>query len=289
LWKFFESMDNAISFHLTFEEQNIVRECARESFIYRTLPMTVAGCFFAKYFQKSGLTKGHPIYGMSVHYLAIFGVAYLFGKFSYISKCKEKILKRIPNSDLADAVRKSNQSTIFQGNVGKRHDTTNTNGFGNEAEGGLMQNNFSDIFDQTEIMGKGFKPNNDNGGEKMESKAKVTYDSLRMKNRQEFINQQKAAIQSQSNEINDAHGTAQNELMNVHQSGKYGDEEILQLYASMILRKVSFQYKMIFPCEMVKEKKKYRTTISLVEIRISTAVECTAQQLQAWANVGLDQ
>ncbi|KRZ34168.1 OCIA domain-containing protein 1, partial [Trichinella pseudospiralis] len=224
LWKFFESMDNAISFHLTFEEQNIVRECARESFIYRTLPMTVAGCFFAKYFQKSGLTKGHPIYGMSVHYLAIFGVAYLFGKFSYISKCKEKILKRIPNSDLADAVRKSNQSTIFQGNVGKRHDTTNTNGFGNEAEGGLMQNNFSDIFDQTEIMGKGFKPNNDNGGEKMESKAKVTYDSLRMKNRQEFINQQKAAIQSQSNEINDAHGTAQNELMNVHQSGKYGDE-----------------------------------------------------------------
>ncbi|KAL1231662.1 Protein qua-1 [Trichinella pseudospiralis] len=100
--------------------------------------------------------------------------------------------------DLADAVRKSNQSTIFQGNVGKRHDTTNTNGFGNEAEGGLMQNNFSDIFDQTEIMGKGFKPNNDNGGEKMESKAKVTYDSLRMKNRQEFINQQKAAIQMEN-------------------------------------------------------------------------------------------
>ncbi|KRZ70524.1 OCIA domain-containing protein 1 [Trichinella papuae] len=219
-------MDNVVSFHLTFEEQNILRECARESFIYRCLPLTVIGCFSAKYCQKSGLIKGHPIYGMTVQYLTIFGVAYLLGKFSYISKCKEKILKRIPNSNLANAVRKSNPSIIFQGNVGKRHDTTNTNGFGNEAEGDLMQNNFSDIFDQTEIMGKGFKPDNDNGGEKAESKPKVTYGSLRMKNRQEFINQQQKAViqKSQSIETNDAHGTVQNELMDVHQSGKYGDE-----------------------------------------------------------------
>ncbi|KAL1246030.1 OCIA domain-containing protein [Trichinella spiralis] len=145
-------MDNVVSFHLTFEEQNVLRECARESFIYRCLPLTVVGCFSAKYCQKSGLIKGHPI-----------------------SECKEKILKRIPNSNLANAVRKSNPSTIFQGNVGKRHDTTNSNGFRNEAEGDL--------------------PDNDNGGEKAESKPKVTYDSLRMKNRQEFFNQQKSMIQ----------------------------------------------------------------------------------------------
>ncbi|KRX43973.1 OCIA domain-containing protein 1 [Trichinella murrelli] len=218
-------MDNVVSFHLTFEEQNVLRECARESFIYRCLPLTVVGCFSAKYCQKSGLIKGHPIYGMTVKYLTIFGVAYLLGKFSYISECKEKILKRIPNSNLADAVRKSNPSTIFQGNVGKRHDTTNSNGFRNEAEGDLVQNKFSDVFDQTEIIGKEFKPDNDNGSEKAESKPKVTYDSLRMKNRQEFFNQQKSMIQkSQSNETNDAHPAVQNELMNVQQSGKYGDE-----------------------------------------------------------------
>ncbi|KAL1246029.1 OCIA domain-containing protein [Trichinella spiralis] len=150
-------MDNVVSFHLTFEEQNVLRECARESFIYRCLPLTVVGCFSAKYCQKSGLIKGHPI-----------------------SECKEKILKRIPNSNLANAVRKSNPSTIFQGNVGKRHDTTNSNGFRNEAEGDLERNS-----SQTMIMA---------------------------------VKKPRSMIQkSQSNETNDAHPAVQNELMNVQQ------------------------------------------------------------------------
>lgn len=65
--------------------------------------LSAASVFFA---GKNGLIRPHASYGHApkVALAAIFG--YFAGKFSYVNQCADKFLTQLPDSNVADAIRK---------------------------------------------------------------------------------------------------------------------------------------------------------------------------------------
>lgn len=88
------------------EELNVLKECNRESFLFRSIPFgTVLGS--ATYIALSkGMLKPSPRLGFLPKVLGASFVGYILGKFSYQETCVEKILQ-LPNSKLAEGIRKN--------------------------------------------------------------------------------------------------------------------------------------------------------------------------------------
>ncbi|CAF0790333.1 unnamed protein product [Didymodactylos carnosus] len=87
---------------LSTDETKILAECEKESLLYRSIPLGLIGLFGTQLaIQRNILTP-------KLKYLKLgFGLltGYILGKISYAPTCKNKILKRIPDSDLARAIR----------------------------------------------------------------------------------------------------------------------------------------------------------------------------------------
>jgi len=90
---------------LTSEELRILRDCNRESFYYRCLPLMVAGMGGTYLAVKRGILTGHPRWGPAGKMAAAAVTGWFVGKMSYRSKCEEKFLK-LGNSTIGNAVRK---------------------------------------------------------------------------------------------------------------------------------------------------------------------------------------
>ncbi|KAG8201589.1 hypothetical protein JTE90_011255 [Oedothorax gibbosus] len=90
---------------LTPEEIRILRECNKESFYYRCLPLAVAGIASAFLGVRNGYLTGHPRWGPAGKMTGGAILGWFVGKFSYRSQCEEKFLK-LENSAIGDAVRK---------------------------------------------------------------------------------------------------------------------------------------------------------------------------------------
>jgi len=99
-------------YKFTAEELRVIRECNRESFYQRCLPIGTILGFSTYYAVKTGYLQPNPRFGAVPKIMVSVVVGYFLGKFSYQSKCAEKLMQ-LPNSHVADILRKRRQG-IYQ-------------------------------------------------------------------------------------------------------------------------------------------------------------------------------
>ncbi|XP_061592965.1 OCIA domain-containing protein 1-like [Cololabis saira] len=88
----------------TEEEKNVLRECNRESFFYRSVPFSVVSMAITQALVARGTLSASPRFG-SIPKVAFAGFCgYLAGKLSYMKTCQEKF-KRLENSPLGEILR----------------------------------------------------------------------------------------------------------------------------------------------------------------------------------------
>ncbi|KAK5899472.1 hypothetical protein CesoFtcFv8_008952 [Champsocephalus esox] len=89
----------------TTEEKRVFKECAQESFWYRSVPFSVLSMGFTQALVVRGALTPHPKFG-SIPKVVFAGVcAYFAGKISYMRICQEKF-QSLENSPLGEALRK---------------------------------------------------------------------------------------------------------------------------------------------------------------------------------------
>jgi len=87
------------------EEMRAIRECNRESFYYRCLPIGTGLGLAAYYGVRYGYLKPSARFGAGPKMFAASVLGYFLGKFSYQSVCAEKLMA-LPNSQLGELLRK---------------------------------------------------------------------------------------------------------------------------------------------------------------------------------------
>ncbi|XP_065349872.1 OCIA domain-containing protein 1 [Cloeon dipterum] len=92
-------------YKFTADEVRVFKECNRESFYQRSLPIGTFLGLGAFYATKAGFLKPSPRWGVAPKVGLAVIAGYFLGKISYQKQCMEKIMK-LPNSPLADALRK---------------------------------------------------------------------------------------------------------------------------------------------------------------------------------------
>lgn len=90
------------------EEMRVMRECNRESFWRRCLPIGTAMGVAAYVGVNTGYLKRSPKYGATPKVVVSVIVGYFLGKFSYQTKCAEKLMQ-LPNSQIGEMLRKKRQ------------------------------------------------------------------------------------------------------------------------------------------------------------------------------------
>ncbi|XP_056633226.1 OCIA domain-containing protein 1-like [Diorhabda sublineata] len=91
---------------LSADELRVIRECMREGFYQRCLPLSAILGGAAYYGVKSGYLKGNARFGAIPKVLLAVIVGFFAGRFSYRSVCAEK-LKQLPDSKIGEMLRKS--------------------------------------------------------------------------------------------------------------------------------------------------------------------------------------
>ncbi|KAK7097185.1 OCIA domain-containing protein 1-like isoform X1 [Littorina saxatilis] len=92
---------------LSQEEIKVLQECTQESFWYRCVPLAMAFGGATAYLFKAGYIKPSPRWGTIPKTSGAVFIAYILGKLSYQPACQQKILEKIPDSNLAQSIRKS--------------------------------------------------------------------------------------------------------------------------------------------------------------------------------------
>ncbi|KAG5893299.1 hypothetical protein JTB14_023509 [Gonioctena quinquepunctata] len=98
-------------YKFTPDELRVIRECNKESFYQRCLPVSALLAGSAYYGVKAGFLRPNPRFGATPKVIAgvIFG--YFLGKFSYQSKCAEKLMQ-LPNSQLGEILRQKRRGNM---------------------------------------------------------------------------------------------------------------------------------------------------------------------------------
>jgi len=175
---------------LTAEEMKVFRECNRESFWYRSMPLAGMNIVAVRMMARYGYLKPSPFYGMYLKYAGAIVLGYFVGKFSYLSKCREKLM-RLPNSELAEALRKSyggkRQLEVLQEMVTLPE--INTGGGGDQGYAPLREG--SDMYTSPDFRSGGGQDTQQGGSDDHSSqKPSTTYDDLRRRNREDYLKQQ---------------------------------------------------------------------------------------------------
>lgn len=90
---------------LSIEEQRVLRDCNRESFWYRSLPLGALLASFTHVAIMRGMMKPNPRFGTGPKVIAASILGYFVGKFTYADKCADKFLIEAPHSQIAQAIR----------------------------------------------------------------------------------------------------------------------------------------------------------------------------------------
>lgn len=96
---------NPRNYKFSEDELRVLKECNKESFYQRCLPL---GTFLAGstwFAVKNGMLKPNPRYGAVPKMIIAAVLGYFVGKFSYQPKCAEKLMQ-LPNSAIGDMLRK---------------------------------------------------------------------------------------------------------------------------------------------------------------------------------------
>lgn len=101
------------SYRFSNEEMRVLRQCNRDSFYQRCLPLATILGVGTYYGVRSGYLKSHSRWGATPKVTVAAILGYFLGKFSYQSKCAE-MLMRLPNSQLGEALRQKKLKGGFQ-------------------------------------------------------------------------------------------------------------------------------------------------------------------------------
>lgn len=185
------------AYTLSPEEMRTLRECNKESFYKRCLPLSAFLATSTYLGVKNGFLKANATYGPTPKVILSVVVGYFLGKFSYQSKCAERLMQ-LPNSQLGEILRqrrRGNMKETFDSGLGAGMSLTP---FGNlsstDMYSDLNPNNSLDI-DTTRPENPGlddyYRPSVDNPVFEEEEmppvqKYTTTYEELRKKNREEY-------------------------------------------------------------------------------------------------------
>lgn len=125
----------------TEDERRIFQECNRESFWYRSLPLSAVAMTVTQVMVTRGVLSASPRFG-SLPKLAFAGLCgYVGGKLSYTKICQEKF-KSLENSPLGDALR--------QAQLRHAHPELNQSEFADPNPAVSQQSGFEGAFQPTE-------------------------------------------------------------------------------------------------------------------------------------------
>ncbi|XP_005096218.1 OCIA domain-containing protein 1 [Aplysia californica] len=172
---------------LTDEEKDVMRECERESFYLRALPMSAGAMAAAQMLVRSGRWQPHPTLGSFPKTAVLGAIGYLVGKIMYLPVCQQKILDRIPNSNLGVAVRKAKGIPDPAAQESEWEPPASPPKLRDEYKS--FDSNPPSSSSQPEGLDDRFRPSMDREvkeREQQEEKKSITYDDLRRRNRQEY-------------------------------------------------------------------------------------------------------
>ncbi|KAK3862859.1 hypothetical protein Pcinc_031315 [Petrolisthes cinctipes] len=178
------------------EELRVLRECNRESFYYRCVPMAAlcsAGAFIA---MKRGMLKTSERFGYTPKMIGGVIIGYFLGKLSYQNACAEKLMQ-LPNSPIGEALRKRKGRMGFQETLGFEPGFTVADPSASTTNSSLYEDPRVDLRDHnegqveyergvTESLSAYTKMDDEEGGPGA-PQSYTNYQELRRNNRHEYI------------------------------------------------------------------------------------------------------
>lgn len=168
---------------LTEEEKQVLKECDRDGFYKRALPLSLGNMLAAHMLVKGGYWNPNPKYGSLPKVLVVGSIGYFLGKLSYLPACQQKVLEKIPNSNLAAQIRKAKGLP--------EPETVAATWEG--ASAGVSSPRVKDDYSALEGLDDRFRPTIDSSVKESEKpsqdKVPLTYEELRRRNRQEYREQ----------------------------------------------------------------------------------------------------
>lgn len=93
-----------MEYMLTEEEKRVFKECNKESFWYRSVPISMSSMALAQFLISRGILTSSTRFGSVPKVLFAGACGYFAGKLSYMKVCQEKF-KSMENSPLGEALR----------------------------------------------------------------------------------------------------------------------------------------------------------------------------------------
>ncbi|GAB0099887.1 OCIA domain-containing protein [Sergentomyia squamirostris] len=197
------------NYQFSSDELRVLKECNRESFYQRSLPLGTALGLAAYFGVKRGFLRPNSRWG-AVPKVCIGVIAgYFFGKFSYRNKCAEKLIQ-LPNSRLGELLKQRKRGGLYESltpdqgfgtglalpGFGNSPTDTYTDEYSRQAQ--TRSNSGSLNLDTERPTSKElddtYRPNLDSPITKFDDnlpldppKTPTSYDELRQKNRDEYM------------------------------------------------------------------------------------------------------
>ncbi|XP_037947162.1 OCIA domain-containing protein 1-like [Teleopsis dalmanni] len=230
------------NYKFSSEELRVLRECSTESFLQRSLPFGTGFGLLAYFGVKRGYFQPNSKFGAVPKIILGATVGYFLGKFSYQQKCAEKLMQ-LPNSKLAEMIRLRRNGKLKDGLLSGFSSITTPNA--NDMYTDMDPNEYNvldfDSDSRSSIMELDdlYRPSLDSSSSSYETeiplpaaKAFTTYEELRKKNREDYINKQNNSISQSINQsintrneeasLESSHKTRDLNLPK-NQKNKYGD------------------------------------------------------------------
>ena len=166
------------------EDMRILRECNAESFYRRCLPLALAGNILTfMYYQNKPPATGRRFWP----YFGVTMAAWVGGKFSYRSKCEDKLINAGHRSALVDAIRK--KRGIPESEFDADHSWQSSSSSSDWRTEDQQQNrqatsHFNEV-SSSSLSSHGYDASSTTGNES--ERPSVTYDALRQQNRSRAI------------------------------------------------------------------------------------------------------
>ncbi|XP_045463497.1 OCIA domain-containing protein 1 [Harmonia axyridis] len=181
------------------EELKIIKECGKESFFQRCLPLSTVLGLATYYGVKSGVFKASPRFGAAPKVIVAGFVGYFLGKISYQAKCAERLMQ-LPNSPYGELLRQRKKGNIQNSSIDAGFGPSMSLApFGGISNAEVYPDSSSKTLDLDTSsspnysgLDDSFRPSLDNPGyEEVEmppvQKHVTTYDELRTQNREEYV------------------------------------------------------------------------------------------------------
>ncbi|XP_065160677.1 OCIA domain-containing protein 1 [Atheta coriaria] len=186
------------------EEMRVMRECNKESFFQRCIPIGSLLGFGTYFGVKNGYIRGNIRYGAAPKVTMAVIIGYFLGKFSYQQKCAEKLMQ-LPNSQIGEMLRqrrKGNFTETLEPGIGPGMALAPFSNMGGS-------DTYSDVKPSSDLdttrpnyegLDDSHRPSVDNPIYEEEmpplQKQATTYEELRRKNREEFAQKRTGGYKS---------------------------------------------------------------------------------------------